>query len=268
MNLSTFKRNVWEYYKKEGRHNLPWRTHPTPYHVLVSEVMLQQTQVDRVIPKYRSFIKRFPSFQALAQAPLHSVLKEWQGLGYNRRALNLKRTAESISKRYRGRLPRDEEVLRQLPGIGPYTAGAICAFAFNIPSVFIETNIRSVFIHTFYPKHSTVSDKDLIPHIRASLDTRRPREWYYALMDYGTHLKATTRNPGRKSSHYNRQSTFKGSNRELRGKILKALLTGPQQLTTLAKKLRTPRKKVLATLTELTRDGFIQKKHQTFSIRK
>jgi A/G-specific adenine glycosylase len=228
--------------------------------------MLQQTQVDRVIPYFRRFIHTFPSFKALAKAPLKDVLHVWQGLGYNRRALHLKRIAEIVTKTHSGRLPTDEKELLQLPGIGPYTAAAVRAFALNEPTVCMDTNIRSVFIHAFFPKKKKVSDKTLLPLIERSLDTTRPRDWYYALMDYGAHLKKTGTNPGRQSVHHKKQSAFKGSNRELRGKILKVLLTNPQTPISLAKTLGTSQEKVTSILTQLTRDGLIQKSGRRFRV--
>ncbi len=176
-----FKKTVWQYYKKNKR-DLPWRrSGATPYQILVSEIMLQQTQVDRVIPKYKHFIKQFPTFAALARAKQKDVLIAWQGLGYNRRALNLKRTAESVWNTHNGRLPKETNVLIALPGIGSYTAGAIRAFAWNLPSTVIETNIRTVYLHHFFPTQKKVSDKTLLPLIEKTSDTKNPRECSYGL---------------------------------------------------------------------------------------
>lgn len=226
--LKKFQDEVWNFYHLHKR-PFPWRETRDPYRILVSEIMLQQTQAGRVVDKYKSFLKRFPTLAALARASVASVLKEWQGLGYNRRGLALKRAAEETIKRFKGRLPRDYESLLNLPGIGPATAGDILAFAWNEPAVVIETNIRSVFIHAFFPEDSSVHDSQLLPLIKKTLDYDNPREWYYALMDYGAWLKKTNPNPSRRSRHYSRQSPFKGSNRELRSKILKYLLAYPRQ---------------------------------------
>ncbi len=229
--LRTFRALVLRYYRAHGRHALPWRHTRSPYHILVSELMLQQTQVPRVIPKYREFIRRFPDFRALAKAPLRTVLAAWSGLGYNRRALYLKRIAERVVKDFHGKLPREPEALRQLPGIGPNTAGSIAAFAWNAPTVFIETNIRRGFIHHFFPNRRRVPDQILIPLLTRSLVGQEPRTWYSALMDYGAHLGEALRqvqgrlaNPNRRSKRYTKQSRFAGSERELRGNILKLLL--------------------------------------------
>lgn len=223
-----FKKLIYDYYRKSGRHNLPWRKTHDPYNILVSEIMLQQTQVPRVMKKYEEFLHTFPTTTALAKAPVAEVLKTWQGLGYNRRALNLKRACEIIVKDFKGVFPKTSEGLESLPGIGQSTRGAIMAFAFGIPTTFIETNIRAIYIHHFFPRKKKVSDKELLPIIEKTLDRKNPRDWYYALMDYGVHLKQTLPNPSRKSAHHAKQSTFKGSNREVRSRILKYVLAQPR----------------------------------------
>jgi A/G-specific adenine glycosylase len=152
------------------------------------------------------------------------VLALWQGLGYNRRALALKRLAEDVVSKYGGELPRDVEALSSLPGIGKTTAGEILAFAFNVPSVFIETNIRRVFIHAFFDGEDDVKDTEILPLVEATVDRENPREWYWALMDYGSMLKKNVENPNRRSAHYTRQTPFEGSDRRIRGLVLKRLL--------------------------------------------
>lgn len=267
MTPAAFRTLIWTHYRKDGRHSLPWRQTHNPYRILVSEVMLQQTQVDRVIPKYRSFLKKFPTFKALAHAQLQSVLVEWKGLGYNRRALGLKRAAEAVMKEYGGKLPRDYASLLKLPGIGPYTAHAVRAFAWNEPDVFIETNIRSVYIHHFFLKAKKVDDAKLLPFIEKTLDTKKSREWYYALMDYGAHLKKTVGNASRKSSTYSKQSKFKGSHRELRAQILHEVArTGTSSRSTLLKKIAKKPADIEKTIAELMKDGFIVVKGQRLSI--
>ncbi len=175
--------------------------------------MLQQTQVERVIPKYKAFLKAFPTPQKLAKAPLLRVLKLWSGLGYNRRAKYLWEAAKQWGA-----------PIETLPGVGPYTASAVHVFAFNKPEILIETNVRTVFIHHLFPKSKKVTDRRLVPFITHTLDTKNPREWYSALMDYGSHLKSTHPNPSRRSKHHTTQKPFKGSDREIRGVILKAYL--------------------------------------------
>lgn len=247
---------VWKHYTQNGRTHLPWRKKSaTPYEILVSEVMLQQTQVDRVIPKFKTFIRAFPSFKTLAHARQSDVLKLWQGLGYNRRALNLKKTAEIISTKHSGRLPHDDDVLRTLPGIGPYIAGAVRAFAFNIPSVFIETNIRTVFLHHYFAGKTDVDDRDILPLIEKTLDHDNPKDWYAALMDYGAHLKRVHTNPSRGSKHHTTQSRFEGSRRQKRGIILKLLTETERQSTSeITKHLGEPS---LPIIKQLEREGFV-----------
>lgn len=185
--------------------------------------MLQQTQAERVIPKYKSFLKKFPTVAVLAKASLSSVLKEWQGLGYNRRAKMLHAAAKEIISGHGGRFPNSYDDLVKLPGVGPYTASAVRVFAFNKPEVLIETNIRSVCIHHFFPKRKKVMDASLMPFIEAAVDRKNPKAWYSALMDYGSFLKRTEGNASKRSARHVRQKPFKGSNREVRGAILKML---------------------------------------------
>lgn len=243
INIKQFQNHVYDFYNKNKR-GFPWRETTNPYYIFVSEVMLQQTQANRVVAKYNEFIRSFPNFEALSKSSLQDIYVVWQGMGYNRRAKYLKESATIIVEKYGGNLPRDIVLLDELPGIGYNTACSICAFAFNLPVIFIETNIRSVFIHTFFDianfyssskarssqlvasnnnKESSIHDKDILPLVEQTLDRKNPREWYWALMDYGSYLKKTVVNPSRKSKHYTKQSTFKGSDRELRGKILKLL---------------------------------------------
>jgi len=221
--MDQFQETVWEYYHDHAR-QMPWRDNHNPYWVVVSEVMLQQTQVSRVVLKFEYFVSRFPDWNSLAAAPLSEVLRAWQGLGYNSRGKRLHQLAQIVMNEHHGQLPSDPKELIKLPGIGPNTTGSIAAFAFNQPVVFIETNIRRVFIQHFFEDHDEVTDKQLLPFIKESLNTENPREWYYALMDYGAHLAKQVPNPNRRSKHYTRQSTFEGSNRQLRAQILRYIL--------------------------------------------
>lgn len=251
---------VTGYWKKEGRHNLPWR-HTDAYGVLVSEIMLQQTQVDRVIPYFERWMKKFPTVGSLAKAPLASVLKEWSGLGYNRRAKLLRECAREIVEKHHSKIPKDFAALVDLPGIGPYTAGAIRAFAFNEKEVFIETNIRAVLLHHFFPKSEKVDDAKLIPILKKCLlHTTSAREWYSALMDYGTHLKKTNPNPSRRSKHHVRQSPFEGSLRQYRGIILRRLLEGPIAESALIAVEVESSYCMEQAIRDLAREGLIEKK--------
>ena len=219
-----FQTTIYEYYKTHER-KLAWRYCEDPYYVVVSEIMLQQTQVDRVIHKFEQFITAFPTLEKLANARVADLLAVWQGLGYNRRALGLQFFAQRVYKEYGGIIPDDPELLTTFKGIGKATAASICAFAFNKPTAFIETNIRSVYIHCFFSGASEVKDTDILPLVEQTVDQTDPRSWYYALMDYGVMLKKKHKNPSRKSAHYVVQSRFEGSDRQVRGLILKLLLT-------------------------------------------
>lgn len=240
--MAKFRRTVWEYFDAHKR-DMPWRRPGAggvfdPYHILVSEVMLQQTQVVRVAPKYSEFLQAFPAVHDLAAAELGDVLRLWSGLGYNRRAKYLRQAAQYAVQQWDGQLPGDVTALTRMPGVGRNTAGAICAYAFDMPVVFIETNIRTVYIHHFFQDQSGVSDTDLLPLIEASLQHlqhsgRGVREWYWALMDYGTHVKSVVGNTARASKQYTKQSTFNGSVRQLRGQILRLLAEKPLALSEL-----------------------------------
>lgn len=207
MNLATkkkiaaLKKAVWRFYGEHGRHDLAWRKKPSPYYVLVSEVMLQQTQVSRVREKFTEFIKVFPTLTSLAKSDQVTLLKTWKGLGYNRRALWLRDAAQTIVRDHKGKVPRDPESLEALKGIGHYTARAIATFSYNDPHAFIETNIRRIFIHHFYPSAELVPDSALLPLIEAAVDGSKPREWYWALMDYGAQLGRTLPNANVRSKH-------------------------------------------------------------------
>lgn len=262
-----FVQTVWDFYASQGRHTLPWRQTKDPYRILVSEMMLQQTQVDRVIPKYKDFLKAFPSFGSLAKAPLGAVLGHWQGLGYNRRAKMLHECAKAVVREYDGKLPEDEAKLRALPGIGPYTARAVLAFAFGVAESLIETNVRTVYIHHFFPNETDVTDSMLLPYIERTLPVDNPREWYYALMDYGSHLKRTVGNNITKSKHYTKQSTFKGSDRQIRGAIIRELTdVGSLSYKKLLAVVPFDELRVAAQLERLIEEGMVAKVKQSYSL--
>jgi A/G-specific adenine glycosylase len=214
---------------------MPWRESRSPYRVFVSEIMLQQTSVPMVTPRYRAFLREFPSFKALAASGVGDVIRAWKGLGYNRRALALLQSARIVSSVHRGRLPRSIDELVELPGVGAATAAAVIVYAFNIPAAFIETNVRRVFLHFFFPGEEKVPDSRILPLVERTMDRENPREWFYALMDYGTFLagRGEGRVPPaerraadalRRSSRYRRQGDFEGSHRQLRGRVLKLML--------------------------------------------
>ena len=274
MTIDAFKKRIWAHYRRAGRASLPWRHTRDAYAILVSEIMLQQTQVSRVEKYYEKFIKRFPGFRALAQAKTSDVLKAWQGLGYNRRAIFLKRSAEIIIERYDGHLPRERAALEELPGIGKGTSGSLMAFAFNAPEIFIETNIRRVFIHFFFPRRRKVTDAELERYIERSVDRKNPREWYWALMDYGAAMPAAPAlraNPNRRSAHYKKQSLFSGSDRELRGKIMRSTLSQKKNKMSakeLLKELAVPRERFIDIIKNLIKEGFIVKRGDYLCIKK
>jgi A/G-specific adenine glycosylase len=227
--------------------------------------MLQQTQVSRVQEKYPQFIKRFPTAQTLKDASVKDVLLVWQGLGYNRRALYLKKACEEVCLKYKGIFPKDIHALMKLPGIGPATAGDMLAFAWNIPHPVIETNIRSVYTHFFFKDKTNVHDKDILPLIEKTLDYTNPREWYWALFDYGAYIKGQEKN-NHKSAHYTKQSRFKGSNREKRSEILKLLLIKPQSIDTLSQTLGYEKNMIEKNLLAMMREGLIQKQKNKFTV--
>lgn len=230
-----FINTVWGFYHSDGRHDLPWRKTKDPYHILISEVMLQQTQVSRVIDFYTNFIKTWPTCDTLAAAPLSSVIVAWKGLGYNRRAKMLHECAKEVS---RARVfPRTRENLLKLPGIGPYTAGAIMAFAYNKPAVMIETNIRTVYLYHYFTNQTEVTDAEVLKVIERTCDHDSACEWYWALMDYGAYLKKHVGSTNKKSKQYKKQPPFKGSTREVRGAILNVLREHSVTMRSLARTL-------------------------------
>ena len=222
MEIASFQEIIWEKARELYR-DMPWRDNTDPYFVLVSELMLQQTQVDRVIPKFELFMRTFPHISDLAKAPLSDVLTVWSGLGYNRRAKFLHEAAKKVVADYDGSIPNTYDALVSLPGIGPNTAGAILAYSFNQPIVFIETNVRTVYFHHFFEDQALVTDAELKKLAEETIDREHPREWYWAVMDYGSYLKKQGVGRINKSSHYKKQAPLKGSVREVRGLILKAL---------------------------------------------
>ncbi len=264
-NIVRFRAKIRRYYKTYRR-SFPWRNTHDPYRILVSEVMLQQTQTSRVKEKYPAFIKQFPTARSLADSTTSDVLTAWSGLGYNRRALFLKQAAEITIQKFNGRIPDSYDGLRTLPGVGHGTASAVLAFAYGIAVPFIETNIRSVFIHHFFPNKRKVSDKEILPLVAASLDTRNPRNWYYALMDYGVMLKEKNPNPSRRSAQHHKQSRFEGSHRQVRGMILKALLLKPHTEKRLVKTLKRSVPDTAQALKDLAQEGFIKREKALWRI--
>lgn len=260
-----FQETLWAYYAKRARRDLPWRIAEPggqfdPYKIAVSELMLQQTQVTRVIPKYHEFLARFPSVQVLAGAPLGDVLISWQGLGYNRRAKFLWLAAQQIDRL--GTFPSTADELVRLPGVGVNTAGAILAYAYNQPVVFVETNVRTVIIHHFFADTEGVADSAIRDCLGQVLDHETPREFYWALMDYGTHLKSTEGNAAQRSKHYTKQPAFVGSKRQVRGVVIRALSSGARSFD----ELGVNDERLATVLSELVAEGLIRKNGNTYQL--
>lgn len=269
MDIKKFQTVILDWYRK-NRRDLPWRRTQDPYKILVSEIMLQQTQVTRVIPKYEEFLRSFPTLESLAKAPDKKLMAVWSGLGYWRRAKYLKETARLLVKRVRaadlrrrvgprhvtrGGVKRDEKPqlerfftrepreLEKLPGIGPYTARALACFAFGSKEAFLDTNIRRVYLHFFFPSTlrqpadrsgqvpQRISDKEILPIAQKAIDklpkSTSAREWHYALFDYGA-IVLKDKSVNKRSRHYHKQSKFEGSFRSFRTKAVRFILANPQ----------------------------------------
>jgi len=265
--ITQFAETLWDYYAHHARHNLPWRQPQAdgsfdPYKILVSELMLQQTQVGRVLPKFNEFLMKFPTTADLAAAPLAEVLSVWNGLGYNRRAKYLWQAAQLLQSDLQGVFPTTLAGLTLLPGVGKNTAGAIMAYAFNQPVIFVETNIRTVYIHHFFKDQTNVSDVAIGEYLQATLDHEQPREFYWALMDYGAHLKQTIGNVSRHSRGYAKQSKFEGSRRQIRGHVIRTLSVAPATRNQLQAAVNDER--LAEVLTALTQEGLIRRQGDTF----
>lgn len=297
-----FQKIIYSHFKEHGRHDLPWRYESDPYKILISEVMLQQTQVSRVIVKYKAFLKAFPTVEILASASLADILKMWQGLGYNRRGKYLRDSARMIvctseygfmhcytehsrtchpkpdSGSLRQKVPdpsysvgRDDkyiELLTSLPGLGPATAAAIVCYAFDKPAAFVETNIRAVYLYHFFKRDQNVSDKKILELVGDTMDTRSPRKWFYGLTDYGAMLKKKKKFVSVQSKHYAKQSRFEGSRRQLRGEIIRLLVEkGSMSVSTLQSYISTRKKdEVQSVVLDLVNEKLVQKAKNSISI--
>lgn len=266
MNKEEFQEIVWRRGQEQYR-DMPWRANTDPYYVLVSELMLQQTQVDRVVPKFNDFIGKFPDISALASASLADVLTSWSGLGYNRRAKFLHDGAKKVIADFGGVIPESIVDLTSLPGVGPNTAGAILVYGFNHPAVFIETNVRTVFFHHFFLDSDQVSDSELRELVESTLDREHPREWYQALMDYGSYLKKQGAGQINKSKHYVKQARLAGSIREARGRIIRSLTLGDMKEPKLRAVVSTDERFKLA-LAGLMSDGLVTRTGEVLHLTK
>jgi A/G-specific adenine glycosylase len=266
MHKVEFKETIWQQGRKLYR-TMPWRDNTTPYYVLVSELMLQQTQVDRVIPKFNNFMHRFPDVNTLAMSSLADVLSLWSGLGYNRRARFLHDAAKKIMREFGGQVPDTRDELISLPGVGLNTAGAILVYGFNQPVVFIETNIRSVYFYHFFKDATAVSDKELVKVVHATIDIEHPREFFWALMDYGAFLKKQGLGQISKSQHYKKQSVLKGSLRETRGQIVRTLASRDMDESELRSEINADNRFERA-LESLKKDGLVSQTMAVFHLTK
>ncbi len=266
---SDFYSQLWDYYDRHGRHDLLWRQPDTggyfdPYKIMVSEVMLQQTQVTRVTPKYQLFIAKYPTIQSLSNASLGDVLRIWQGLGYNRRAKFLWQAAQQVTHEYQGVMPGSAKELTQLAGVGINTAGAIMAYAYNEAEIFIETNIRTVYIHHFFSDQQNVSDSDIRSIVADTIDTESPRTFYWALMDYGSYLKQNVGNLNTVSASYKKQSTFHGSKRQIRGTVIRELSKDSRSYEQLQEIIHDER--LDAVLADLQAEDLVRKQSNYYSL--
>lgn len=264
--VERFRNMIYEYYGEHGR-SMPWRETDDPYRILVSEIMLQQTQVARVLPKYREFVERWPSIESLAEASLRDVLAAWQGLGYNRRGRALHTIAKIVVSDHDGLLPGTEEELLALPMVGTATAAAILAFAHGVPAVYLETNVRRVFLYFFFEGRTDVRDREILPLAEVTLDRGDPRHWSYALMDYGVLLKERLVNPNRNSAAHSRQSAFEGSNRQIRGRIVAYLVEhGGTALSEISNALPFESPRIASCAEDLRREGMVAERHGRYYI--
>jgi A/G-specific adenine glycosylase len=258
------RRRVLSWYSRHGR-DLPWRKSVDPYRILVSEVMLQQTQVSRVLAAYPRFLRRFPSLRTLARASLGDVIREWSGLGYNRRARDLHRAARLAGRA----LPRSAAELGTLPGIGPYTASAVACFAHGQPIPFADTNIRRVLGRALVGR--TATDREAIDLDRALVPLRSAAKWHHALMDLGATicvarhprcaacpLRARCAYRGAEESPRRKQTEFASSDRRVRGAIIRrlALVKGPIAVGALQRGLGDAR--VMRLVGALEREGLVE----------
>ena len=265
LDIAGFRAAVYDNYATAGR-SFPWRENLDPWGVLVSEFMLQQTQTERVIPYWKRWLRLWPTPAALNRDTLEQALREWSGLGYNRRCRFLKDCARVITEERNGVVPDTPATLLPLPGIGAYTAGAIACFAYNYPCVFIETNIRAATLHFFFNEKEGVKDEELFPILDAALDRDQPRRWHWALMDYGAAIKKHIINPNRKSAHYTKQSRFQGSFRQKRGALLRALTQGPASVVELAVRAQQEPTALYEVLTALEKDALVAEKDGVYYI--
>src|SRR3989344_778504 len=206
-----FSEKLLSWYSQHKR-DLPWRTNHSPYYILVSEFMLQQTQVPRVVEKFKEFLGRFPTFQDLAKASTAEVIESWSGLGYNRRALLLHKFAQEVCEKHDGEIPQRKEQLQELPGIGPYTTGAILSFAYNLPEPAIDVNVRRIYLRFFQGKDQGLpmgkkEEQELYQLAKRSIPENKSKDFHSALMDFGSSV-CTRNNPSCNQCPLQKSCTF------------------------------------------------------------
>jgi len=260
--IQRFQKKVFSFYQKNKR-DLPWRKTTDPYKILLSELMLQQTQVKRVILYYDKWIARWPTIDALASASLSKVLQMWMGLGYNTRAVNLHITARKIVTEFNSDVLKAMKQYKELPGIGRYTSQAVQIFSSNENLFTVDTNIRRIFICEF-DLSTKIPEKELWGLAERCLPLGKSRDWHNALMDYGA-LHLTARKTGIKPK--TQQSRFEGSNREIRAKILRCLLTNSTSLSELEKKLGIKQKRLRSILDKMINEKIIAKRNNTYQLK-
>ena len=258
--INAFHQRIFSWWK-ENKREFPWRKTTDPYKIMVSEIMLQQTQASHVASKYNNFIKRFPTLEKLAHASKAEILSLWSGLGYNRRALWLQEAARTIVEK--GVFPQTPKELEKLKGIGPYTAKSILIFAFNLDIATVDTNIRRILIAENFATEET-SEKQLFEIANKLLPIGKSSDWHNALMDFGATF-LTARKTG--ISPTSKQSNFKDSDREKRGQILKYLLEEEKAtFPELKNHLKIEKKRLETILEKMVKDGLLNKIDERYSI--
>jgi len=258
--ISAFQDMIFLWWQEHKR-DLPWRKTRDPYRILVSEVMLQQTQVSRVLPKYDEFLRVFSDVNALSQASTAQVLRLWHGMGYNRRALYLKKTAETVRDMYGGIFPEDEQSLTKLPGLGRYTARAILVFAYEKDVAMVDTNIRQIITHFFY-KGKQQREKTILDMADTLFPRGRSWEWHQALMDYGALEMSRVR--GKRVSVGRKQAPFRDSNRYYRGRVIDVLRVGEadewKMVADFSRQYDKPAEYFTGVIGQLIKDGLVERR--------
>lgn len=257
--ISSFQQKILQYYQKNKR-DLPWRHTTDPYSILLSELMLQQTQVSRVIEYYTKWLHTWPTIQHLSKANRKDVLQAWIGLGYNTRGINLHKASQIIVEHYNGDVIAAMDDYKKIPGVGKYTSQAVKIFSTNADIITVDTNIRRIFIHEFNLPQD-ISDSKLWSIAQYCLPKGKSRQWHNALMDYGaTYLTSKKTGISPKTT----QSTFEGSDRQIRAQILRDLLTKPLTLQDLTNQYNHSSDRLLKILEKMKKQEIIKQENKTY----